>query len=376
MATTNPVRRAAQRLGTWVLPVLVLGAVLTCPVEAQAETITYLPYRCTDSQAGMEAFHLLVPKGWQASCAVTWSANPALPAEARFNARDPATGAEFSVFPTQSYFWTNNRTFLGTNPPGTLRFGTRVAAPIAVRTALDGFVARERRGVAGLIVSSEAAVPELAQLARGKPDPGVRTSADARKLRIRYTEAGKAMEEEVYAAVSHFVIDMPGSAFSPGYFIEYWYVDHVFSFRATQGRLDGQQKNFQTMLYSLSVNPRWLAKVAHVKEALAQQAIRGVQAVGRMGELVARAGSEARQEQLRDWERRQEVQDRIARNFSDNIRGVDRYHDARAGKEVELPSGYGMAWSTLNGEYVVTDDPSFNPNVGSNLHWEPLERVK
>jgi hypothetical protein len=27
-------------------------------------------------------------------------------------------------------------------------------------------------------------------------------------------------------------------------------------------------------------------------------------------------------------------------------------------------------------EYVVTDSPGFNPNVGSNLHWEPLKPVR
>ncbi len=346
------------------------------PALAGARATTFVTYRQMDPQAGLEVFHLLVPKGWQPSGEVTWSADPALPAQVRFNVRDPATGAELSVFPTRAYFWTDNRLFLATNPAGTLRFGTRVAAPVAVGTAMKQVLASARRSAEGLTVIREAPVPELAELARGKPEPGVRATADARKMRLRYTEAGRPVEEELYAAVSHFRTDMPGSGFSPGYFIDYWYVDQVFSFRAAQGRLDDHTKTFQTMIYSLSVNPRWLAKVAHVREALVQQAIRGIHAVGRMGEMIARAGSEARQEQMRDWERRQEVQDRIARNFSDHIRGVDRYHDPQAGKEVELPAGYGMAWSNLNGEYIVTDDPSLNPNIGSNLHWEQLERVK
>ncbi len=76
--------------------------------------------------------------------------------------------------------------------------------------------------------------------------------------------------------------------------------------------------------------------------------------------------------QQRDWERRQEVKDRIVQNFSDNIRGVERYNDPHSGNEVELPSGYGNAWSNNLGEYIVTDSPSYNPNVGSNLHWEPM----
>ena len=344
---------------------------------ARADDQVFVPYRYVDPAAGIEAFRLLVPKGWKVQGAITWSANPALPAQSRFRFHDPASAAEMNLFPTQSYFWTDNRLFLGTNPPGTLRLGTLVAEPVDLRTAFQRIVLPEaRKGVAGLRVVREAKVPELAEIARGPPTPGVRASADAGRVRVEYLEGGKAMEEEFFAAVSHFVMDQPGSALSGPSFIDYWYVDDVFSFRAEKGRLDGRSRIFKTMIYSLKVNPRWFAKVVHVKEELVQQAIRGIHAVGRVGESVARAGSEMRQEQMRDWQRRQEVQDRIARNFSDNIRGVDRFHDPHAGKEVELPSGYGMAWANDLGEYVVTDNPNFNPNVGSNLHWEPMKPVR
>ncbi len=110
--------------------------------------------------------------------------------------------------------------------------------------------------------------------------------------------------------------------------------------------------------------------------SLVQQAIEGIKATGRIGDMVARAGSEMSAAQMRSWEQRQEAQDRIARNFSDYVRGVDRFYDPRAGKEVELPAGYGRAWANNLGEYVVSDSPSYNPNIGSNLHWEELKQVK
>jgi hypothetical protein len=113
-----------------------------------------------------------------------------------------------------------------------------------------------------------------------------------------------------------------------------------------------------------------------VKEELAQMAIRGIQAVGRIGDMIARAGSEMRADQQQAWEQRQQAQDRIAQNFSDYIRGVERFNDPFTGKEVELPSGYGYAWANNLGEYVVTSSPGYNPNIGSNLHWEPLPAAK
>jgi hypothetical protein len=326
---------------------------------------------------GMEAFRMLMPKGWRAEGSITWAANPALPAQSRFRFFNPAGTEELNLLPSQAYFWTDNRMFLTTNPPGSLRFGTLVAQPVDLRTAFARVIIPGTRGkVSGLWIGEEKEVAELTQIARGGPVQGVQASARGGKIRIGYVEKSRQFEEEIYAAVSQFVTHLPGSAYSPPYFINYWHIDYVFSFRAEKGRLDSHSRVFQTMIYSIRVNPRWFAKVVNVKEMLAQQAIQGIKAVGRIGDMVARAGSSMREEQQRDWERRQQAKDRIVQNFSDNIRGVERYSDPFAGKEVELPSGYGNAWANNLGEYVVTESPSFNPNVGSNLHWERLAPVK
>lgn len=338
---------------------------------------TFHIFRYNDPQAGMEAFRLLLPQGWQAEGAVTWSLNPALPAQSRFRFFDPGGSAEFDIFPTQAYFWTDNQMFLGTNPPGTLRFGTLVAAPVDMRTAFfEIIIPVFRSHVSGLQILEEAEVPELAELATGVPTEGVRATAQGGKIRITYDEGGMLMEEEIYAAVSQFVIPIPGSAFSGGYYINYWYIDYIFSFKAEKGKLDRQSRTFQTMAHSLEVNPGYFAKVANVREALAQKVIRGIRIVGRIGDMIAQSGSDIRADQQEAWEQRQEVQERIARNFSDYTRGVERFNDPFAGKEVELPSGYGHAWANNLGEYIVTDSPSYNPNVGSNLSWEPLSAAE
>jgi len=130
------------------------------------------------------------------------------------------------------------------------------------------------------------------------------------------------------------------------------------------------------MIYSMKVNPRWFAKVVHTKEALFKRAMEGVKEMGSIGTTVAAASSNLREDQMKDWERRQSAQERVAQSQSDNIRGVERFRDPHADKEVELPSGYGHAWANNLGEYIVTESPSFNPNVGSNLHWEAMPAAK
>jgi hypothetical protein len=357
-----------------LVPGLWLAAAGMAPAGASADQVqAFVPWRYVDPLTGMEAFRALVPKGWKVEGSITWAPNPALPATSRFRFFDPAGGAELNLFPTQAFFWTDNELFLRTNPPGTLRLNTLVARPVGLDEAMArNVLARHRGGVRGLEVVESAKVPELARLARGQPVPGLRATSDAGKARVIYSDGGRPMEEEFYAAVAQFAIDLPGGA-GRGYFIDYWYVDYVFSFRAPRGTLAAQSKTFQTMLYSLKVNPRWFAKVVNTKEALFARMMKGVRDLGAIGATVASASSRLREDQLKDWERRQQVQDRVVQAQSDNIRGVQRFHDPHADKEVELPAGYGRAWANNLGEYVVSDSPSYNPNVGSNLHWEEMQ---
>ena len=210
--------------------------------QTAAGLLTFVTYKYIDPMMGMEAFRLLIPKGWQAVGAVTWSANPALPAQSHFRFFNPNGTQQFELFPTQSYFWTDNQVFLYTNPPGSLRFGTLVAQPMDLHTAFSRAVLLKfRSNIDDLKIIEHKKVPELEQLA---------------------------------------------------------------------------------------------------------------------------------------WEQRQKAQDKIVQNFSDYIRGIERYNDPFTGKEVELPAGYGYAWSNNLGEYIITDSPSYNPNVDSNLNWQQIRPVR
>jgi hypothetical protein len=330
----------------------------------------FVTYKYIDPTTQMEAFRLLIPKGWQATGAITWSANPALPAQSHFRIFNPNGHEQFEIFPTQSYFWTNNRMFLTTNPPGTYRFGTLVAQPVNLSAAFSNTILPAFRSkTQDLKIIESKPVPELAKLAQGPPVAGVTASAEGGKIKVEYLQNGRQMEEEIYATVSQFVIPLPD------YFINYWYMDYVFAFKTAKGELDSQSRLFQTMAFSLQINPQWFAKVVNTKEQITQMMIQGIQAVGRMGSIIAQAGSELRADQQSAWEQRQKTKDRLVNNFCDNIRGVQRYYDPFEEKQVELPNNYGYAWANNSGEYVVTDSPSYNPNVGSNLHWEQIKPV-
>jgi hypothetical protein len=55
---------------------------------------------------------------------------------------------------------------------------------------------------------------------------------------------------------------------------------------------------------------------------------------------------------------------------------VDKYYDPLEGKAVELPAGYDNAWANSLGEYIVSENPNYNPNIGSNQNWQRIERAQ
>jgi hypothetical protein len=128
------------------------------------------------------------------------------------------------------------------------------------------------------------------------------------------------------------------------------------------------------MITSFQVNPQWYAAYKSIIQTLAQQQIQRIRHIGQIGQIYAQTGREIREQNLRDWYQHQEVYDRISTDASRTIRGVDAYYDPHRQEVVELPAGYGHAWANNLGEYVLTEDPNFNPNISSNLHWEPMEQ--
>jgi hypothetical protein len=75
------------------------------------------------------------------------------------------------------------------------------------------------------------------------------------------------------------------------------------------------------------------------------------------------------------WQNQQASRDRIATAWSETMRGVETFVDFAGGGTVELQSGFDNAWSNGAGEYVLSDQPGFNPNtVFTDQNWTRMER--
>ncbi|MEW6441023.1 MAG: hypothetical protein AB1640_08830 [bacterium] len=356
------------------------GLLRTASAAEEAGPMRFKRFSYVDREGiGIEAFSLLVPQDWQFSGGIHWILdNPGMPARSAFTVRSPDGSEELEVFPNQPFFWTDNQLVLSALPAGARYFGCEVRPPCAgPLEALRGIVLPRFRGkAAGLKVVSQEVLPDLARAlgAGSGSQPGVVNSASAGKVRIEYTRKGLPTEEEIYGVVE--TVSFPVQTMSGVRTSTFWYANYLFSFKAPKGKLDSRAKVFQTMTSSFRVDPQWFNKYNQLVLSLIRQQIRQIQSIGQLSRMISQTHDQISQEMLDSYNQRQQVYDRLSDNFSRHIRGVDEYYDPIEQKNVELPSGYTNVWTNPLGEYVLTDDPNFNPGVGSNLHWERIEKTR
>jgi hypothetical protein len=292
-----------------------------------------------------------------------------MPATAQFSVRNSST-VEFEGFPNQSMFWTDNPLIQYANPPGSRYFGALVMEPLRPIDALKQIVVPMFKGdVTNLKFISEQELPELAKMFGEGTDPysGITYEAEAGKIRVEYMLNGVQMEDEIYCVIQSVKTPV-GSATNNN-----WFLSNLSSFRAVKGKLDANSKTLQTIAFSAVINIKWQNKYDQLVLYLIKQQIQQIKSIGQLSNMLSQMSDEISQDSLKSWEDRQAANDKIVDDFTHGILGVDSYYDPIAEKTVELPSGYNNAWTNSLGEYILADDPSYNPNIGSNLDWQPMK---
>ena len=62
--------------------------------------------------------------------------------------------------------------------------------------------------------------------------------------------------------------------------------------------------------------------------------------------------------------------------FDQNIRGVQTFRDPTSGRTMELSNLYDHAWLNGSNEYIMSDNPNFNPNGQLSGNWNQLQPVR
>ncbi len=357
------------------------GAEATAEGDAPADYVRFKMARVMDNSGfgqPVEALRLLVPSDWKVESFVRWKQDRLgclfmlVDLGLRVTAPDGITALE--AFPSYYWQWYDdpvNRQMLqqqagmGASRPCDI-------APITSPTEyLKGKVVRDyRRGAQ--VVAAEP-LPEVARAFNASLQPTIQQyrragvqldmHGDAARIRLNYPVNGQPAEEWIVAVIQYTKqMQQSGSAAyqgtigqAPAYGA---YATYQFATRAPRGKLESTERLFTTMLSSLRANPQWTAAV--------QQVIAGMSNTASQGTMDrARIWSQAQREigdiQREGYNAQQQSQTRIAEAWSQTTRGVETYVDPSSHERVDLSSGYRGAWSNGLGEYILSDDPNFDP---------------
>lgn len=204
---------------------------------------------------------------------------------------------------------------------------------------------------------------------------------------LEYVENGRLMQEEIYGLQARQ--DVPFYGPMGGMMQTNWGFARLFSFRAEKGRLDAQRERFWQIARSLRLNPVWeqmynqiLQQLKAVFDQYTQMGYSQIQAAAQLSQAIS-ANNDA---MLRGFEhQRQAAAHSHASSgsrhrspndlFDDYIRGVETVEDPYWG-ESQQDSNYQYHWTDGFGNYQHSDDPFFNPSIGSDRNWSLMPPVR
>jgi hypothetical protein len=250
-----------------------------------------------------------------------------------------------------------------------------VRAPIPAAEFLrQDIIAKYRKGKQ---VVSVDPFPELDQLVRyrlglppagaGGNTGGIRT--DAARARLAFDDdKGQPIEEWIAAAIVVRAIPTGGRATAYD-----WHAVRVMFFKTPKGQLDLNDKLFKLIASTIRPDPEWqkwsngviAAMYRKEQEELAKQS--AIIAQLQQNVVDTLTGVTARQ---------QAGSMQSAYGVSQGIRQVQTFRDPSSGATFELSNQYDHAWLNGSDQYVMSDDPNFNPNGNLNGNWTQLQAVR
>jgi hypothetical protein len=189
---------------------------------------------------------------------------------------------------------------------------------------------------------------------------------DAARARLEFDHDGHSFEE--WVTVAEWIRLYPSGR-------GYVYDSHaimMMSFSAPKGQLDGNEQLFKLMAFNITHEPAWDALInPMIAKLYRQQQIEEAkrsQIIAQFQQHVADTINEVTANSMRGA-------NQAAFGADQNIRGVQTFRNPQTGATFELSNLHDHAWLNGSNEYVMSDDPNFNPNQQLNGSWTSLQPV-
>jgi len=328
----------------------------------------------------MEVSRFLIPVDWNFSGVVNWTAGRGCPPNmvsigGRASSADSTSG--FLFFPSRQWQWFDDpqkqQLAARTGGQSSLQTGCPIAPLMGAvdyirREVLPGYRPNAR------VVTTEP-MPKLAQALQSEAQANAAgmiqqrlitwVRVDAGRVKIAYEINGRPVEEWIMATVKCVA--------KPGMRTGLWYnltASRVFAYRTPAGKLESQPALFGTILGSITNNPNWTAKETQMMQGATRTEQKGVADRNQI-----RAGMQANQTNaiIQHGRDISASEDQQAAEFAQTERGLQWYTDPNTHQQVEMTYGYRHSFTNGNGEYILNDDPNFNPSKVYSGTWTELE---
>lgn len=330
----------------------------------------------------IEAYSILLPKGWRTEGGVRWVVNAQCPADAvqnRLTATSPDSRFRLEVFPQNNWQWFDDPMMLQ-NAAANAQSGfggCPLARPFDAAQFLEQvLVPNELRGAT--LLSHQANAEMSALMGEHARQNNAAFQAAGVQVQSRPSaEIGRLQWADgrigiVLCAVEQTVAMMP-NLLNGGTYASYQCratVKTVLSAPASSETEAG--RILATIVASTRINPTWQAAVQKVYGNIARVE---QQENAKRAAIWRQSQQEIGDLQRRTWEEGQASRDRISEGWGQVLRGVETW-SAPDGGRIELSAGYNEAWSKPDGTYLLSNDPLFDPNVAFQENWKRLEKQK
>jgi hypothetical protein len=337
-----------------------------------------------DPSMGKPAYDLLIPTTWQFQGWVHMGGAEGGCFADYFpmfgDAKSADNSIELKIFPQSTWQYIDDpvgqRQMQAQNQSDT-RYGMKPCPVRAPMRAAD-FIRQDliAKYSKGKTVVSIDPYPELNQMVRsqlGLPAAGAGGGqsgilTDAARARLEYTDDnGQPVEEWITAAV---VVRPVPTGRATAYD---WHAIKVMSFRTPKGQLDANEKLFKLITSTIRPEPAWqqasnqmIATIANAKQ----------QQLAKQGAMIAQFQLHVVQTINGVVANQQRGANNAAFGQDQLVRGVQTFRDPTTGATFELSNLYDHAWHNGGDEYVMSEDPNFNPNGSLNGNWTEMQVVR
>jgi len=333
----------------------------------------------------VEVVSLLVPSDWRFEGQVTWHPenkaclDPNSISSITYHATSPNGLLSLERFPTSFWLWSTNTN--STDSPCPTREPTSAASYIK-----DQLLPQVRPDAQ---VISAQPLPEMSRLTTELAERNnaaainfgqqVTAKADCARVLFEYRLDGHSVQESILGTIITLstrrplvVYDKKSASKTSTKYAEVFTI-HASDFYASRAPLeqtDASNAVFARILLSARFNPVW---VAGRKEIVTQLKDSGDDSEGPLpqGKLVPLSERELAEA----YRRQAEARLPNARQFDPGVLTLETFIDPNTNQSVELNGGFEFAWSNNNDEFILTNDPHFNPTAELQGSWTQLKHV-